>query len=44
MLVCFVGLCIKSKGIKRSGTGFAITATASIVSGIFDLVAGLTGN
>lgn len=34
----------KVKGLKEVGTGFAITATASIVSGIFDLVAGLTGN
>ena len=34
----------KIKGLKEVGTGFAITATASIVSDIFDLVAGLTGN
>lgn len=34
----------KVKGLKEVGTGFAITATASIASGIFDLVAGLTGN
>ena len=41
----FVGYMLsKVKGLKEVGTGFAITATASIVSGIFDLVAGLTGN
>lgn len=34
----------KVKGLKEVGTGFAITATASIVSGIFDVVADLTGN
>lgn len=41
----FVGYMLsKVKGLKEVGRGFAITATASIVSGIFDLVAGLTGN
>ena len=41
----FVGYMLsKVKSLKEVGTGFAITATASIVSDIFDLVAGLTGN
>ena len=40
----FVGYMLsKVKSLKEVGTGFAITATASIVSGIFDMIADLTG-
>jgi len=33
----------KVKGLKEVGIGFAITATASVVSGIFDKVVNFTG-
>jgi len=33
----------KVKGLKEVGIGFAITATASVVSGIFDMVVNFTG-